>query len=95
MCAEFIEKRGIVTGIYRQSGLQKSIFNLRNAFDEEKFNELENETYLNDVHAVASLIKTYFRELPNPLLTYKLFHKFAVSILFICTTFGFELCYMI
>ena len=81
LCAEFIEKHGIVTGIYRQSGLQKNLYNLRNAFDEEKFNELENEEYIIDVHAVSSLIKMYFRELPNPLLTYKLFHKFAVSII--------------
>ena len=79
ICAAFIEKHGIVDGIYRHTGLQSNIQKLRNAFDEEKFAEIENEIYINDVHAVSSLLKMYFRELPNPLLTYQLYHKFIVS----------------
>ena len=34
---------------------------------------------MQDIHCVASLGKLYFRELPNPLLTYQLYDKFAVS----------------
>ena len=79
ICTEFIEKHGIVDGIYRHTGLQSNIQRLRNAFDEEKFSEIEQETYVNDVHAVSSLLKMYFRELPNPLLTFQLYHKFIVS----------------
>ena len=72
ICAEFIEKNGIVDGIYRHTGLQSNIQRLRNSFDEERFSEIEQEVYINDVHAVSSLLKMYFRELPNPLLTYQL-----------------------
>jgi hypothetical protein len=79
ICIDFIEKNGIVDGIYRHTGLQSNILRLRNAFDEEKFNEIENETYMHDVHAVSSLMKMYFRELPNPLLTFQLYQKFIVS----------------
>lgn len=80
ICTQFIEQHGIVDGIYRHTGLQSNIQKLRNAFDEEKFSEIEQEIYINDVHSVSSLLKMYFRELPNPLLTYQLYHKFIVSI---------------
>ena len=33
--------------------------------------------YLQDVHSVSSLLKMYFRELPNPLCTYYLYDKFV------------------
>jgi len=32
-----------------------------------------------DIHSISSLLKMYFRELPNPLLTYQLYDKFIVS----------------
>lgn len=79
ICTDFIEKNGMVDGIYRHTGLQSNIQRLRNAFDEEKWDEIEQECYLNDVHSVSSLLKMYFRELPNPLLTFQLYHKFIVS----------------
>lgn len=82
ICTEFIEKNGVVDGIYRHTGLQSNIQRLRNAFDEEKFAEIEQEVYVNDVHSVSSLLKMYFRELPNPLLTYQLYQKFIVSAAF-------------
>jgi len=34
---------------------------------------------MQDIHSVSSLLKMYFRELPNPLLTYQLYNKFVVS----------------
>jgi hypothetical protein len=57
----------------------KLFFLFRNAFDEERFHEIEQEAYMNDVHSVSSLLKMYFRELPNPLLTFQLYSKFIVS----------------
>ena len=77
-CTEYIEKYGIVTGIYRLSGFHTNLRNLRNAFDEENYNEINNEIYINDVYSVSSLLKMFFRDLPNPLLTYQLYEKFAV-----------------
>ena len=52
----------------------------RVAFDEDCVPELMESTYLQDIHSISSLLKMYFRELPNPLLTYQLYDKFAVSI---------------
>jgi len=34
---------------------------------------------MRDIHCISSLLKLYFRELPNPLLTYQLYDKFVVS----------------
>ena len=51
----------------------------RLAFDEDRVPDLTSEIYLQDVHSISSLLKMYFRELPNPLLTYQLYDKFAVS----------------
>ncbi|XP_029433226.1 rho GTPase-activating protein 33-like isoform X1 [Rhinatrema bivittatum] len=76
-CSEFIEKHGIVDGIYRLSGISSNIQKLRHEFDSERIPELARDTYLQDIHCVSSLCKLYFRELPNPLLTYQLYDKFA------------------
>ncbi|KAL7835054.1 hypothetical protein SRHO_G00293010 [Serrasalmus rhombeus] len=81
-CAEFIEEHGIVDGIYRLSGITSNIQRLRQEFSSELCPDLTKEVYLQDIHCVGSLCKLYFRELPNPLLTYELYKKFtdAVSV---------------
>lgn len=79
-CAEFIESRGIVDGIYRLSGVTSNIQKLRNAFDEDRIPNLYTEDILQDIHSVASLLKMYFRELPNPLCTYQLYHSFVNAV---------------
>ncbi|XP_029956083.1 rho GTPase-activating protein 31 isoform X2 [Salarias fasciatus] len=76
-CAEFIEKHGIVDGIYRLSGVTSNIQRLRQEFCSEACPDLTKEVYLQDIHCVGSLCKLYFRELPNPLLTYELYGKFT------------------
>ena len=48
-------------------------------FDGERSPDLQKDVYLQDIHCVSSLCKAYFRELPNPLLTYRLYDRFAVS----------------
>lgn len=53
----------------------------RQEFNSEAFPDLRKEVYLQDIHCVGSLCKLYFRELPNPLLTYELYSKFTVSII--------------
>jgi len=53
----------------------------RNAFDEDRVPALyEDEAILQDIHSVASLLKMYFRELPNPLCTYQLYHTFVSAV---------------
>ncbi|XP_042895156.1 uncharacterized protein [Parasteatoda tepidariorum] len=79
-CTEFIEQHGIVDGIYRLSGVTSNIQKLRIAFDEDRVPNLVDEAILQDIHCVASLLKMYFRELPNPLLTFHLYDKFVSAV---------------
>ena len=53
-------------------------FFLRVDFDEDRVPNLyENQLVLQDIHSVPSLLKMYFRELPNPICTYHLYDKFV------------------
>jgi Rho GTPase-activating protein 32 len=79
-CAEFIEQFGIVDGVYRLSGITSNIQRLRRAFDEERIPDLTQPEIRQDIHAVTSLLKMYFRELPNPLCTYQLYDNFVEAI---------------
>ncbi|XP_075398594.1 rho GTPase-activating protein 31 [Tenrec ecaudatus] len=79
-CAKFIETHGIVDGIYRLSGVTSNIQRLRQEFGSDQGPDLTREVYLQDIHCVGSLCKLYFRELPNPLLTYELYEKFTEAV---------------
>ncbi|CAM4696492.1 rho GTPase-activating protein 30 isoform X1 [Caretta caretta] len=79
-CTEFVEQHGIVDGIYRLSGVSSNIQKLRQEFDSDRCPDLNKDVYLQDIHCVSSLCKAYFRELPNPLLTYQLYDKFADAV---------------
>lgn len=79
-CAEFLEQFGVVDGIYRLSGITSNIQRLRRAFDEERVPDLTQAEIKQDIHAVSSLLKMYFRELPNPLCTYQLYDRFVEAI---------------
>ena len=47
-------------------------------FDEDRMPALTDDIFMRDIHSISSLLKMYFRELPNPLLTYQLYDKFVV-----------------
>ncbi|KAK6302834.1 hypothetical protein J4Q44_G00271890 [Coregonus suidteri] len=79
-CSEFIEEHGVVDGIYRLSGVSSNAQKLRGEFDSEGTPDLNKDVYLQDIHCVSSLCKAYFRELPNPLLTYQLYDKYAEAV---------------
>nr|XP_008962497.1 rho GTPase-activating protein 30 isoform X3 [Pan paniscus] len=79
-CAEFVEEYGVVDGIYRLSGVSSNIQKLRQEFESERKPDLHRDVYLQDIHCVSSLCKAYFRELPDPLLTYRLYDKFAEAV---------------
>ncbi|KAM6226101.1 rho GTPase-activating protein 30 [Porphyrio hochstetteri] len=79
-CTEFVEQHGVVDGIYRLSGVSSNIQRLRQEFDSDRCPDLRRDVYLQDIHCVSSLCKAYFRELPNPLLTYQLYDKFADAV---------------
>ncbi|NWX14741.1 RHG30 protein, partial [Aegotheles bennettii] len=76
-CTEFVEQHGVVDGIYRLSGVSSNIQRLRQEFDGDGCPDLRRDIYLQDIHCVSSLCKAYCRELPNPLLTYQLYDRFA------------------
>ncbi|GMT07382.1 hypothetical protein PENTCL1PPCAC_29556, partial [Pristionchus entomophagus] len=73
-CVDVIEKHGVVTGIYRQCGIQSNIQRLRAKFDCGADPDLYEFTIVRDVYCVSSLLKQYFRQLPNPLFTYQSYH---------------------
>lgn len=56
------------------------LFNVfsRHEFDSEQIPDLTRDVFRQDIHSVGSLCKLYFRELPNPLLTYQLYDRFSV-----------------
>ena len=81
ICAEFIELKGCVDGVYRLSGISSNIQRLRRNFDEEKIPDLfSDRLVLQDIHSVSSLLKLYFRELPTPVCTFHLYQQFVAAV---------------
>ena len=81
ICAEFIEQKGCVDGVYRLSGISSNIQRLRRNFDEEKIPDLlSDRLVLQDIHSVSSLLKLYFRELPSPVCTFHLYEQFVAAV---------------
>lgn len=65
-------------GIYRKSGgssLSKSITQLFERGNYDSF-DLEDTEVFNDISSVTSVLKSYFRALPDPLLTFALHEQF-------------------
>ncbi|KAK5977218.1 Metalloendopeptidase [Trichostrongylus colubriformis] len=73
-CCEAIERQGVVTGIYRQCGIQSNIQKLRAKFDAGSEPDLFGFGQ-RDIYSVSSLLKQYFRQLPNPLFTFQSYAK--------------------
>ncbi|KAF2665985.1 hypothetical protein BT63DRAFT_416413 [Microthyrium microscopicum] len=76
-CIEYLRAMKAVDeeGLFRLSGSNVTIKGLRERFQVEgDVNLLEGEYY--DIHAVASLLKLYLRELPNSILTRDLHMEF-------------------
>ncbi|KAK3824434.1 MAG: hypothetical protein JOS17DRAFT_266421 [Linnemannia elongata] len=77
-CTEAIERFGMdIKGIYRVSGITSATNRLRSAFDRDcSAVDLSSEENCGDINSVASVLKTWFRELPDPLLTRQLYPEF-------------------
>lgn len=63
-------------GIYRKSGGVGQMRQIQQSFEKGEIPNLIDEEKWNDICAVTSVLKQYFRELPNPLFTYELHSKF-------------------
>ncbi|XP_051989043.1 GEM-interacting protein-like [Xyrauchen texanus] len=73
-CTEEIESRAIgVQGVYRISGSKPRILKLCQAFEIQK-----DQVDLGDLspHDITSVLKHFFKELPDPLLTFDLYNDF-------------------
>ena len=87
-CLEYLEANHAASeeGIFRMSGSNVVIKGLRSRFNAEgDIDLLSSDEQYTDVHAVASLLKLYLRELPQPVLTRELHLQF-ISILEISET---------
>ncbi|XP_076600865.1 rho GTPase-activating protein 12-like isoform X1 [Chaetodon auriga] len=80
MCIDHVENNGLcVDGLYRVSGNLAVIQKLRFAVNhDEKVNLVDGKW--EDIHVTTGALKMYFRELPEPLFTYALFHDFVSAI---------------
>ncbi|XP_026326253.1 unconventional myosin-IXa-like isoform X3 [Hyposmocoma kahamanoa] len=74
-----IEMTGLYTeGLYRKSGLSSKVRELRRLLDERPEEGVERlDSYA--VHVRASVLKGFFRELPEPLLTFDLYDDFILA----------------
>uniref|UniRef100_A0A6P7FZ73 Unconventional myosin-IXb-like isoform X1 n=1 Tax=Diabrotica virgifera virgifera TaxID=50390 RepID=A0A6P7FZ73_DIAVI len=72
-----IELHGLYAeGIYRKSGVSSKIKELKNRMDENP-EEVEFERY--QVHVLASVLKSFLREMPEPLLTFECYENFITA----------------
>nr|XP_057937400.1 rho GTPase-activating protein 12-like isoform X5 [Doryrhamphus excisus] len=82
MCIEHVENNGLcVDGLYRVSGNLALIQKLRFAVSDDQNVSLADGKW-EDIHVITGALKMFFRELPEPLFTYNLFHDFVSSIKF-------------
>ncbi|CAG8756298.1 15675_t:CDS:10, partial [Dentiscutata erythropus] len=78
-CAEAIERNGGLEsqGIYRVSGVQSHIQKLRALFDRNaEAADLNAEECFSDVNNITSVLKLWFRELPDPLFPREMYQDF-------------------
>ncbi|XP_028839411.1 rho GTPase-activating protein 24 isoform X3 [Denticeps clupeoides] len=75
-CADFIRERGLLeVGLFRQPGQATLVKELQEAFDAGEKPSFNSST---DVHTVASLLKLYLRELPEPVVPFVRYQDFLM-----------------
>ncbi|CAI6335819.1 unnamed protein product [Periconia digitata] len=78
-CTQAVDMYGLeVEGIYRIPGTASHIQAMKNLFDTDASQvDFRNpEAFQHDVNSVAGLLKQWFRELPDPLLTRAFYERF-------------------
>ncbi|KAI9490027.1 hypothetical protein BDB00DRAFT_875726 [Zychaea mexicana] len=77
-CIEAVETRGMdFEGIYRKSGAAGQMRLIQQAFENgDETCNLCDEDQWNDICAITSVLKQYFRDLPNPLFTHEMHSNF-------------------
>lgn len=70
-----IEMHGLYAeGLYRKSGLSSKIKELQRKMNEPNNGEIDYESY--NVHVLTNVLKTFLRDLPEPLLTFDRYDDF-------------------
>ncbi|XP_066994097.2 unconventional myosin-IXa isoform X2 [Anabrus simplex] len=70
-----IEMYGLYTeGIYRKSGVTSKVKELKTRIEEGNIDEVNFENY--HVHVLAAVLKSFVREMPEPLLTFDSYEDF-------------------
>ncbi|KAK9401587.1 rho GTPase-activating protein 22 [Crotalus adamanteus] len=73
-CVDFLRARGLTEeGLFRLPGQANLVKDLQDSFDSRKKPQFDRNT---DVHAVASLLKRYLRELPEPVVPFANYEDF-------------------
>ncbi|KAF2132267.1 RhoGAP-domain-containing protein [Dothidotthia symphoricarpi CBS 119687] len=78
-CIQAVDLFGLeVEGIYRIPGTSSHIQQMKTLFDSDasQVDYRNPEAFQHDVNSVAGLLKQFFRELPDPLLTREFYGKF-------------------
>ncbi|XP_045890844.1 rho GTPase-activating protein 25 [Micropterus dolomieu] len=89
-CVEFIKEHGLnEEGIFRLPGQDNAVKQFRDAFDAGERPSFPSDT---DVHTVASLLKLYLRELPEPVVPWTQYQDFldCTNLLDFSNTEGWE-----
>ncbi|PMD54312.1 RhoGAP-domain-containing protein [Hyaloscypha bicolor E] len=69
-CIQAVDLFGLeVEGIYRLSGTQSHVNKIKAMFDNGRVDFRDPANFIHDVNSVAGLLKQFFRDLPDPLLT--------------------------
>lgn len=64
-------------GIYRKTGGMGQTKTIQTLFERGSIFDLDNVDEFNDLSAITSVLKNYFRALPNPLFTHELHEEFV------------------
>jgi hypothetical protein len=77
-CIEEVELRGMdIEGIYRKTGGNSQVKLIQEGFDRTEDFDISDPAL--DITAVTSVLKQYFRRLPNPLLTFDVYDRILES----------------
>ncbi|RPB25752.1 RhoGAP-domain-containing protein [Terfezia boudieri ATCC MYA-4762] len=81
-CIKAVDLYGLnVEGIYRIPGTKQHLVKIKNIFDNDssQVDFRQPEAFFHDVNSVTSVLKSFFRELPDPLLTSALYDQLITA----------------
>ncbi|KAJ1549294.1 Rho GTPase-activating protein 27 [Cladochytrium tenue] len=78
LCCAEVERRGLESqGIYRLSGNAATVTKLKTQFNNGESPQLDSEDM--DINVVTGLLKSFFRDLQNPLIPFEYYDQFVGS----------------